>query len=50
MSNIELVSSGKADVMKMVSGIYDLNNATEAFEALKNNNGTLAKLLIKIGD
>ena len=48
MSNIELVSSGKADVMKMVSGIYDLNNATEAFEALKNNNGTLAKLLIKI--
>ena len=50
MSNIELVSSGKADVMKMVSGMYDLNNATEAFEALKNNNGTLAKLLIKIGD
>lgn len=50
MNNIELVSSGKADVMKMVSGIYDLNNATEAFEALKNNNGTLAKLLIKIGD
>lgn len=50
MSNIELVSSGKADVMKMVSGIYDLNNATEAFDALKNNNGTLAKLLIKIGD
>ena len=50
VSNIELVSSGKADVMKMVSGIYDLNNATEAFEALKNNNGTLAKLLIKIGD
>ena len=50
MSNIELVSSGKADVMKMVSEIYELNNATEAFEALKNNNGTLAKLLIKIGD
>ena len=50
VSNIELVSSGKADVMKMVSEIYDLNNATEAFEALKNNNGTLAKLLIKIGD
>ena len=50
INNIDIVASGKADVMKMVSGIYDMNNATEAFEALKNNNGTLAKLLIKIGD
>ena len=36
--------------MKMVSGIYDMEKATDAFEALRNNNGTLAKLLIKIGD
>ena len=50
INNIELVAEGRADVMKMVSGIYDMENATEAFEALKNNNGTLAKLLIKIGD
>ena len=40
----------KADVMKMVSGVYDMNDAVDAFEALKNNNGTLAKLLIKISD
>ncbi|MBR6567021.1 MAG: zinc-binding alcohol dehydrogenase family protein [Clostridia bacterium] len=50
INNISLVAEGKADVMKMVSGIYDMENAAEAFEALRNNNGTLAKLLIKIGD
>lgn len=50
INNIDLVASGKADVMKMVSGVYDMENAIDAFEALKNNNGTLAKLLIKIGD
>ena len=50
INNIDLVASGKADVMKMVSGVYEMNDAVSAFEALKNNNGTLAKLLIKIGD
>ena len=50
LSNIDLVAEGKADVMKMVSGVYDMENAIDAFEALRNNNGTLAKLLIKIGD
>lgn len=50
INNIDLVASGKADVMKMVSGVYEMNDAISAFEALKNNNGTLAKLLIKIGD
>ncbi|MBE6802104.1 MAG: zinc-binding alcohol dehydrogenase family protein [Ruminococcaceae bacterium] len=49
INNINLVSDKKADVMKMVSGIYDMENATDAFEALKNNDGTLAKILIKIG-
>ena len=50
INNIETVASGKADVMKMVSGVYDIYDAEKAFEALKNNNGTLAKLLIRIGD
>ncbi len=50
INNIDLVAEGKADVMKMVSGVYGMENAAEAFEALKCNNGTLAKLLIKIGD
>ena len=50
INNIDLVASGKADVMKMVSGIYEMNAALDAFKALSHNDGTLAKLLIKIGD
>ena len=49
IDNISLVADGKADVMKMVSGIYDMDKAVDAFRALANNDGTLAKLLIKIG-
>lgn len=50
INNIDIVASKRADVMKMVSGIYDMDNALDAFRALANNDGTLAKLLIKIGD
>lgn len=50
INNIDLVAQGKADVMKMVSGIYSMSDAVSAFEALRNNDGTLAKLLIKIGE
>ena len=50
INNIDLVASGRADVMKMVSGVYEMADAIDAFEALKNNNGTLAKLLIRIGE
>lgn len=44
---IDLVKSGKVDVLKMVSGVYSADNAQKAFESLKNNDGTLAKLLIE---
>lgn len=44
---IELAASGKVDVLRMVSGIYEKENTAEAFEKLKNNDGSLAKLLIK---
>lgn len=47
---IDLVKSGKADVLKMVSGVYAMEDAAAAFEALAHNDGTLAKLLIQIGD
>lgn len=47
---IELVKSGKADVLKMVSGVYGVNNAKTAFEKLAHNDGTLAKLLICFDD
>ena len=47
---IDLVKAGKADVEKLVSGVYELENAAAAFEALAHNDGSLAKLLIRIGD
>lgn len=50
INNIDLVADKKADVMKMVSGIYSMDNALDAFKALSNNDGTLAKLLIRIGE
>ncbi len=50
INNIDLVADKKADVMKMVSGIYNMESALEAFRALSNNNGTLAKLIIRIGE
>ena len=34
----------------MVSGVYDASNAAAAFEALADNDGSLAKLLIKFSD
>jgi len=49
LNNIALVVSGKADVMKMVSGVYEMRDALDAFKALTNNDGTLAKILIHIG-
>ena len=50
INNIDLVASKESDVMKMVSRVYDMENALDAFKALANNDGTLAKILIKIGD
>ena len=49
-SLIELVAAGKADVLKMVSGVYEMDYAADAFNALSHNDGTLAKILIKIGE
>lgn len=43
---IDLVSAGKADVLKMVSGVYGIGQAKTAFEKLAHNDGSLAKLLI----
>ena len=47
---IDLVKDRKVDVLQMVSGVYDLEDAAAAFEALRHNDGTLAKLLIRIGE
>lgn len=45
---IQLVAQGKVDVLKMVSQIYHVENAKEAFEALVNNDGSLKKVLIEM--
>ncbi len=47
---IDLVKAGGADVMKIVSGVYDAADAAAAFEALAHNDGTLAKVLIRFGE
>lgn len=49
-SLIALVASGKADVLKMVNGVYDAAEATKAFDALAHNDGTYAKLLIRFAN
>lgn len=45
---IDVVAAGKVDVMKMVSGIYPMDKADDAFKALANNDGSLAKLLVEV--
>lgn len=47
---IDLVASGRVDILNMVSGIYDAENAAAAFDALAHNDGTINKLLIKFSD
>ncbi len=48
INNIQLIAEGKVDVMKMVSAVYPMDRAPEAFQALASNDGTLAKLLIEL--
>lgn len=47
---IDLVKSGKCDIIKMISGVCGADNAKDAFDALSDNDGSLAKLLIKFSD
>jgi len=46
---IDLIASGKVNVLDMVSSVYPIDKADEAFKALANNDGSLAKVLIEIG-
>lgn len=46
---IDFVKDKKVDVMKIVSDIYPMDQADNAFKALANNDGSLAKILIEIG-
>lgn len=50
MDVIDIIASGRVDVMKMVSDIYPMDKADDAFKALANNQGDLCKILVNIGD
>ena len=45
---IQQVAAGKVDVLKMVSAVYPMEEADEAFKALANNDGSLKKVLVEI--
>ncbi|MBR5347822.1 MAG: zinc-binding alcohol dehydrogenase family protein [Lachnospiraceae bacterium] len=47
---IDLIASGRVKVLDMVSDVYPIERADEAFKALAANDGSLAKVLINIGD
>ena len=47
---IDLVASGKVNILDMISGVYDVDDAKDAFDALKNNDGSINKLLIRFSD
>ncbi|MCR4960318.1 MAG: zinc-binding alcohol dehydrogenase family protein [Lachnospiraceae bacterium] len=47
-SVIDLIASGKVNVMDMVSAVYPIDNVADAFDALTHNDGSLAKVLIEV--
>ena len=47
---IDIIASGRVDVLKMVSAVYPMDRADEAFKALANNKGDLCKVLVKIAE
>ncbi len=44
---IDLVASGKVDIDKMVTDVFELEHVIDAFETLKNNDGSKLKVLVK---
>ena len=45
---IDLIASGKVNVLDMVRAVYPMAEADVAFKALANNDGSLAKVLIEM--
>lgn len=44
---IQIVFDGKANIDKMVTNVFTLENVIDAFEGLKNNDGSMAKVLVE---
>ena len=47
---IDLIAGGKVNVLDMVSAVYPIDEAGDAFKALASNDGSLAKVLIQIAE
>lgn len=47
---IAQLQTGQPDILHMVSAVYPARQAQDAFRALANNNGTLAKVLLQFGE
>lgn len=47
---IDLIAEGKVNVLDMVSEVYPIDEAADAFKALASNDGSLAKVLIQIAE
>ena len=45
---IDLIAEGGVNVLDMVSAVYPIDQAADAFKALAGNDGSLAKVLIEI--
>ena len=45
---IDLIAGGEVNVLDMVSAVYPMERADEAFKALAENDGSLSKLLIEM--
>jgi len=44
---VQLVADGKVNIDKMITNVFTLENVIDAFEGLKNNDGTMAKVLVE---
>ena len=45
---IDLIAGGEVNVLDMVSAVYPVDKVDEAFKALVENDGSLAKVLIDL--
>ena len=45
---ISIVKDGKVDILKMVSEVYPFSKSDQAFRALADNDGSLAKVLVEV--
>jgi 2-desacetyl-2-hydroxyethyl bacteriochlorophyllide A dehydrogenase len=44
---IQMVAEAKVDISRMVTNVYSLDQVTNAFEDLKNNDGSMTKVLVE---